>query len=207
MTTLPEGGCALIEPSRLTVPLGARTHPPGGCCANGTIISGIDMRSGRRPTLPADKGSRGLGWAASGMGAQMGARSARICSRPLSPARPGAPRDLGRMHSCRLPPSEYIPGDQGVAGSNPAIPLVVKFFRIFPDEAPLGLGEILPVLGCHASLHLLRHGLEVALDVGEIFQVGECQAGLRLLHRGLRRVVVRPVAGRGGCALAGGTAK
>ena len=103
---------------------------------------------------------------------------------------------------CRLP-NTFL----GIKGSPAQIrpsPLVVKFFRIFPDEAPLGLGEILPVLGCHASLHLLRHGLEVALDVGEIFQVGECQAGLRLLHRGLRRVVVRPVAGRGGCALAGG---
>ena len=30
--------------------------------------------------------------------------------------------DLARTHSCRPSPSDYIPGSQGVAGSNPAVP-------------------------------------------------------------------------------------
>jgi hypothetical protein len=43
--------------------------------------------------------------------------------------------------------------------------------------------------------------LQVPFDVGEILHIRDRQAVVRLLHRGLRRVVVRPVAGRGGCAL------
>ena len=72
-------------------------------------------------------------------------------------------------------------------------------------EVSLDVGQILQVPDCQVGLRLLRHSPEeVALDVGEILQVGECQAGFRLLRPGLRRVVVRPVAGRGGGALAGG---
>src|SRR5215472_5263842 len=141
MTTLSEGGCALIEPSRLTVPLGARTHPPGGCCANGTIISGIDMRSGRRPALPADKGSRGLGLGYPGWERRwerVPLESALGRSRPLARAR--RVTWAGCIPAgCRLP-NTFL----GIKGSPAQIrpsPLVVKFFRIFPDEAPLSLGR------------------------------------------------------------------
>src|SRR5262249_6751804 len=65
------------------------------------------------PALLAEKGSTGPGLAVSGMGAHMGARSARTCSRPLSPARPGTALTLAKTHSCRPPPSEDIPGGQG----------------------------------------------------------------------------------------------
>jgi hypothetical protein len=77
--------------------------------------------------------------------------------------------------------------------------------RLSPEEAPLDVGEIVQVRECQARLRLLRHCLEeVSLDVGEIAQVRECQARLGLLRYGLRRLVVRLVAGRGGCALACG---
>ena len=56
------------------------------------------------------------------MGAHLGARSARICSRPLWSARLGTAVTWARAHSCRPPLAEYIPGGQGVAGSNPAVP-------------------------------------------------------------------------------------
>jgi hypothetical protein len=61
----------------------------------------------------------------------MGARSARTCSRPLSSARPGTVLTWARTHSCRLLLSETIPGGQGVAGSNPAVPTQVSgWFRV-----------------------------------------------------------------------------
>ena len=56
------------------------------------------------------------------MGADLGAHSARTCSRRLSPARLGAALTWAGTHSCRSPRSGNIPGGQGVAGSNPAVP-------------------------------------------------------------------------------------
>src|SRR6516225_2115763 len=56
------------------------------------------------------------------MGAHLGAHSARTCSRMLSPAPPGTVLTWARTHSCRSPHSGNIPGGQGVAGSNPAVP-------------------------------------------------------------------------------------
>ena len=56
------------------------------------------------------------------MGADLGAHSARTCSRRLSPARLGTVLTWARTHSCRSPRSGNIPGGQGVAGSNPAVP-------------------------------------------------------------------------------------
>src|SRR6516165_8837710 len=52
----------------------------------------------------------------------MGAHSARTCSRRLSPARLGTVLTWARTHSCRSPRSGNIPGGQGGAGSNPAVP-------------------------------------------------------------------------------------
>ena len=56
------------------------------------------------------------------LGAHLGAHSARTCSRRLSPARLGTVLTWARTHSCRSPRSGNIPGGQGVAGSNPAVP-------------------------------------------------------------------------------------
>ena len=56
------------------------------------------------------------------MGADLGAHSARTCSRRLSPAHLGTVLTSARTHSCRPPRSGNIPGGQGVAGSNPAVP-------------------------------------------------------------------------------------
>ena len=56
------------------------------------------------------------------LGAHLGAHSARTCSRRLSPARLGTVLTWARTHSRRPPRSGNIPGGQGVAGSNPAVP-------------------------------------------------------------------------------------
>src|SRR6516165_10236926 len=56
------------------------------------------------------------------MGADLGAHSARTCSRRLSPAHLGTVLTWARTHSCRSPRSGNFPGGQGVAGSNQAVP-------------------------------------------------------------------------------------
>ena len=73
----------------------------------------------------------------------MGARSAHACSRPLSSARPGTVLTWAGTHSCRSPPSGNIPGGQGVAGSNPAVPTGQSLIsnaetglRVAPGSAP-----------------------------------------------------------------------
>ena len=73
---------------------------------------------GGKPAFLADKATE----VSVGMGAQLGAHSARTCSRRLSPARLGTVLTWARTHSCRSPPCRNIPGGQGVAGSNPAVP-------------------------------------------------------------------------------------
>ena len=71
-----------------------------------------------KPAFLADKATE----VSVGMGAQLGAHSARTCSRRLSPAHLGTVLTSARTHSCRPPRSGNIPGGQGVAGSNPAVP-------------------------------------------------------------------------------------
>jgi len=77
------------------------------------------------------------------MGAHLGAHSARTCSRRLSPARLGTVLTWARTHSCRSPRSGNIPGGQGVAGSNPAVPTV------FRTPVPRNGNE-----NCHDHSHL-----------------------------------------------------
>jgi hypothetical protein len=72
------------------------------------------------------------------MGADLGAHSARTCSRRLSPAHLGTVLTWARTHSCRLPHSGNIPGGQGVAGSNPAVPTGRRVFSntLMPSPEP-----------------------------------------------------------------------
>jgi len=135
---------------------GLRAYPPGeteqverqpaGC---GTVSPALTGADARRPAAaihaavvtswqgtsrdgdPQDQWA----WACPGMGAQMGARSARTCSRPLSSTPPGTVLTWARTHSCRPPPSGNIPGGQGVAGSNPAVPTQVRRLIRKPESA------------------------------------------------------------------------
>jgi hypothetical protein len=80
----------------------------------------------------------------------MGARPAHACSRPLSPARPGTVLTWAGTHSCRPPPSGNIPGGQGVAGSNPAVP---TGNRLFSNILPLGKSQQKSQLVVQRPLH------------------------------------------------------
>ena len=104
-------GCGTVSPA-LT---GAGARPPAAAIHAAVVTS---WQGTSRDGDPQDQWA----WACPGMGAQMGARSARTCSRPLSSAPPGTVLTWARTHSCRPPPSGNIPGGQGVAGSNPAVP-------------------------------------------------------------------------------------
>jgi hypothetical protein len=91
-----------------------------------------------------EKGSRRLGWAVSGMGAQMGARSAPKCSALLQAAPPRAFLTCAGGRQCRPRPSGNIPGGQGVASSNPAIPTSAQGLLI--RQAPRSAGLYLCAL-------------------------------------------------------------
>ena len=104
-------GCGTVSPA-LT---GAGARPPAAAIHAAVVTS---WQGTSRDGDPQDQWA----WACPGMGAQMGARSARTCSRPLASARPGTALTWAGTHSCRPPRSGNIPGGQGVAGSNPAVP-------------------------------------------------------------------------------------
>ena len=117
-------GCGTVSPA-LT---GAGARPPAAAIHAAVVTS---WQGTSRDGDPQDQWA----WACPGMGAQMGARSARTCSRPLSSTPPGTVLTWARTHSCRPPPSGNIPGGQGVAGSNPAVPTQVRRLIRKPESA------------------------------------------------------------------------
>jgi len=110
----------------------ARAEAPGHIAPRKRAAGGATVAG--KPTFLADKAPE----VSVGMGAHLGARSARTCSWPLSPARPGAALTWAGTHSCRPPPSGNIPGGQGVAGSNPAVPTGSDTFsnKLLPLSEP-----------------------------------------------------------------------
>jgi hypothetical protein len=96
------------------------------------VTSGIESWGAAGPAagksaLLAGKGS-GLGWAVSGMGAHMGAHCAPQCSALLQAAPPCALLTCAGGRQCRPRLCGCIPGGQGVAGSNPAVPTGSEVF-------------------------------------------------------------------------------